>query len=434
MTNIDEVYRNLTGVDIEMQRLLWDERGKGYYGEYLVFKELYPKLSGCCKILMNLQVPAGDGRSTEIDLLLIHETGLYVFEMKHYKGTIYGTSHEQKWTQYFRTAPNSRFYNPVLQNQYHIKALQKMFPGIPVHSFIVFTSPECDLRVECNERDITVCQLGNLYIPLHLLETRDKIFDINRIDGIFNELATFSPMTVKNVSVEGEPVPFHQYLNKIIKDYHDEKENVKNSFLAAEKTERKKTVGAMIAAAIVCIVCIVLSVFACFQYRTYADGEIAVAEQELNEFAKKFEHVGPYNNGNIVMADGFVTASDVRLSQSIDVEDAVNLYFTLNWNGEYYGANISRNVKIIVILKDGSVKEYNLLESSFPYSNYDLRLGKGNSWYSAYTTYEFPVHELSGLKIGDISYIKLSGLDVWVTEDGGVKPVLIGTGYEVRIY
>ena len=149
-------YRNLTGVDIEMQRLLWDERGKGYYGEYLVFKKLYPKLSGCCKILMNLQVPAGDGRTTEIDLLLIHETGLYVFEMKHYKGTIYGKSHEQKWTQYFRTAPNSRFYNPVLQNQYHIKALQKMFPGIPVYSFIVFTSPECDLRVECNELDTMI--------------------------------------------------------------------------------------------------------------------------------------------------------------------------------------------------------------------------------------------------------------------------------------
>ena len=80
MANIDEVYRNLTGVNIEMQRLLWDERGKGYYGEYLVFKKLYPKLSGCCKILMNLQIPTGDGRTTEIDLLLIHETGLLPIE------------------------------------------------------------------------------------------------------------------------------------------------------------------------------------------------------------------------------------------------------------------------------------------------------------------------------------------------------------------
>ena len=434
MAYIDEVYRNLTGVDITTQRLLWDERGKGYYGEYLVFKELYPKLSGYCKILMNLQVPTGDGRTTEIDLLLIHETGLYVFEMKHYKGTIYGKASDQKWTQYFRTAPNSHFYNPILQNQYHIKALQKMFPGIPIHSLIVFTSPECDLRVECNELDITVCQLGNLYIPLHLLDTRNKLFDINRINGIFNELAPFSPITTKPVTIDGESIPFHQYINTIIKDFHNEKDNAKNAFLAAEKNERKKTLVTITSAAIAVVVCIILSFFACSQYRTYADGQIAAAEQELSEFAQKFEHVGPYNNGHIVMADGFITASDVQLSKSVDVEDAVNLYFTLDWNGEYYGANISRDVNIIVILKDGTVKEYDILESSFPYKSSDLRLGKGNSWYGAYTTYEFPVHELSGLKIGDISYIKLSGLDVWVTKADSYKPVLIGTGYEVRIY
>lgn len=426
MVSIDEVYRNLTGVDIEMQRLLWDERGKGYYGEYLVFKELYPKLSGCCKILMNLQVPTGDGGTTEIDLLLIHETGLYVFEMKHYKGTIYGKSHEQKWTQYFRTAPNSHFYNPVLQNQYHIKALQKMFPGIPVHSFIVFTSPECDLRVECHELDITVCQLGNLYIPLHLLETREKIFDINRIDGIFNELATFSPMTVKNVSVEGEPVPFHQYLNTIIKDYHDEKENIKNSFLAAEKTERKKTVTAMIAAAIVCIVCIVLSVFLCFQYRTYADAQIAAAEQELSEFAQKFEHVEEYNNGEVVISSSLIAVSNVSIENASDVLDTVNFSCTLTWNGTDYGIQLAEDSKYIVILKDGSVKEYDLFNSSFPY--YPLyKIGKG-----AYSKYDLPQCEFYNLQASDIAYIKLSNVKIWkyLTNHGNA----LFDGYEIELY
>ena len=82
---------------------------------------------------MNLQVPVGDGKSTEIDLLLIHETGLYVFEIKHYKGTIYGKFSDKKWTQYFRTASNNSFQNPILQNQYHIKALKSKFPDIPIH-------------------------------------------------------------------------------------------------------------------------------------------------------------------------------------------------------------------------------------------------------------------------------------------------------------
>ncbi len=434
MASINEVYRDLTGVDIEEQKQIWDERGKGYYGEYLVFKELYPTLSGCCKILMNLQIPTADGRTTEIDLLLIHETGLYVFEMKHYKGTIYGKVSDEKWTQYFRTTPNSHFFNPILQNQYHIQALKNLFPNIPIYSYIVFTSSECDLRVECDESEITVCRLHNLYTHLCSLEMRNKEIDANRIDDIFNELVPFSPMTAQSVTIDGEPVPLHQYINTISNDLCMEKENARNTYLSVTKNERRKTRSAIVTAALVCAACIVWAVILFTQYRSYADKRIFAAEHEMQKFAQKFEHVGQYNNGHIVIKDGFITASDVQLSKSIDVENAVNLHFTLNWNGEYYGANISRDVKIIVILNDGSVQEYDLLENTFPYSFDDLRLGQGNAFHSAYTTYEFPIHELSGLSIEDISYIKLSGLDIWVNEKGGYTPVLIGTGYEVQIY
>ena len=37
MTDINQLYSDLTGVNIEEQKMLWNERGKGYYGEYLVF-------------------------------------------------------------------------------------------------------------------------------------------------------------------------------------------------------------------------------------------------------------------------------------------------------------------------------------------------------------------------------------------------------------
>ena len=32
MNNMEEIYQNLTGVNISDQYKLWDERGKGYYG------------------------------------------------------------------------------------------------------------------------------------------------------------------------------------------------------------------------------------------------------------------------------------------------------------------------------------------------------------------------------------------------------------------
>ena len=71
---------------MQEQKKLWDERGKGYYGEFLVFTELYKNIKGNCKILMNLEVPTDNGKTTEIDLIMIHENGIYVFEIKHYKG------------------------------------------------------------------------------------------------------------------------------------------------------------------------------------------------------------------------------------------------------------------------------------------------------------------------------------------------------------
>ena len=139
---IKSAYQNLTGIQVDEQLKTWDARGKGYYGEYLLFSELYRNLSGQCKILMNLQIPSEHGRTTEIDLLLIHETGLYVFEAKHYKGTIYGKADDQQWTQYFRTSPNQCFNNPIIQNRWHIKQLYKIYSSLPIHSFIVFTNED----------------------------------------------------------------------------------------------------------------------------------------------------------------------------------------------------------------------------------------------------------------------------------------------------
>ena len=122
---IDKIYQELTGVNIQEQKILWDERGKGYYGEYLIFKELFCEINNTSKILMNLEIPTPTGKKTEIDLILIMESGIYVFESKHYKGIIYGQMTDGIWIQWFKTKKSSHFNNPVKQNQYHIDNLKK---------------------------------------------------------------------------------------------------------------------------------------------------------------------------------------------------------------------------------------------------------------------------------------------------------------------
>ena len=159
--NIDDIYGQATGVDIKEQEYLaelGDERAKGYLGERLVFKNLYKFVDIPCKFLLNVEVPTSGGKTTEIDLLMIHSTGIYVFEMKHYKGIIYGDKNGERWTQYFKTQPNVSFKSPLKQNEYHILALQQHVPNMPIYSFIVFTNEEdCQLKVDVHDDIIDVC-------------------------------------------------------------------------------------------------------------------------------------------------------------------------------------------------------------------------------------------------------------------------------------
>lgn len=497
MLDIDKIYHNLTGVDIEEQRKLWDERGKGYYGEYLVFEKLYRNIPGNCKILMNLHLPTSKGKTTEIDLLLIHETGIYVFEIKHYKGTIYGKEEDKTWIQYFRTAPNAVFQNPLRQNQYHIDALRNLLPDISTKSVIVFTSQECDLRVGCSDSESIVCQLSELSHAMFVTTTtKTPSLTPERIDDIFNQLLPYSPIAEKTVQVEGEEKPFYQYINAIMQTYHKDKKAAEDSYRIKSQTleqdyttkqqhlkqdyetklrnldqnyrinqlhleqnylvkekhlQRKKNVSVFLS--VLCIIVSIVLIVGIALYanwhinlirdnaehqiediRNDAENEIAKAQEQLQTFAQKFEHVDPYNNGDITLEDGFITVSDISLTDSIDVKNAVNFSFTLNWSGEYYGAHINQESKMVVILKDGSVKEYDILESAFPYSTTALRIGKRNIWVTAYLSYEFPTHGLHGIHANDISYIKLTNIDVWTMEADNSKPVTVTTGYEIELY
>ena len=53
----------------------------GNNGEYLTFAKL-EKLKGDNKIMTNLYIPKKDKSTTEVDLIMISQTGIYVFESK----------------------------------------------------------------------------------------------------------------------------------------------------------------------------------------------------------------------------------------------------------------------------------------------------------------------------------------------------------------
>ena len=82
-------------------------------------------------------------------MIMIHQSGIYVFESKNYSGWIFGSEDSKNWTQTLpsgRKAHKEYFLNPIIQNKVHIKWLVKLIgEESPIHSIIVF-SERCTLR------------------------------------------------------------------------------------------------------------------------------------------------------------------------------------------------------------------------------------------------------------------------------------------------
>ncbi|MDO5847578.1 MAG: nuclease-related domain-containing protein [Methanocorpusculum sp.] len=95
------------------------------------------------RVLKSLYIPYGDGskRLSEIDNIVIAETGIYVFECKNYSGTILGKKDERDWTVVYDSGEMRKFYSPILQNKGHIRSIADLL-GIPKEMFssvIVFS-------------------------------------------------------------------------------------------------------------------------------------------------------------------------------------------------------------------------------------------------------------------------------------------------------
>lgn len=96
---------------------------KGRQGETVTAEQLN-KLRGYKRIVSNLWIPKNaEGDACEIDMVLIHQKGIFVIENKNYTGWIYGSETDRCWCQ-ITGGQRYSFYNPIRQNSCHIRHLR----------------------------------------------------------------------------------------------------------------------------------------------------------------------------------------------------------------------------------------------------------------------------------------------------------------------
>ncbi|CZQ96762.1 Hypothetical protein Tpal_2048 [Trichococcus palustris] len=167
---------------------------RGRNGEYLTYSYL-ERFGEEHKLLTNVYLPKEDGTTTEIDLIMITATGIYVFESKNYSGWIFGDENTKFWTQSLKGGKKYRFYNPIWQNKKHISALRKHLKlGNDVfRSYIIF-SERCELKkMFVHSPEVKVMNRNVLFREVEddmtYLPDRLSVLEINQI---YSELSRYA--------------------------------------------------------------------------------------------------------------------------------------------------------------------------------------------------------------------------------------------------
>lgn len=100
-------------------------------------------------IFHDLYLQKRNGEFSQIDIVVATPQGLLAIEVKDYSGWLFGNEKQRYWTQVLNYGKEKyRFYNPIMQNAGHIKALREQsekFAYLPIFNVVLFDG-NCTLK------------------------------------------------------------------------------------------------------------------------------------------------------------------------------------------------------------------------------------------------------------------------------------------------
>lgn len=142
--------------------------------EYKVFHDIHLKLNG---------------KSTQIDHLIISIYGIFVIETKNYSGWIHGSEKSEYWTQTFYKK-KQKFRNPIKQNWAHVfflKDILESFQQLKYHSIIVFAG-----RAKLKNVHATIPVIYKNELIQTIKQNKIPRLSINELESIIVHLNRFT--------------------------------------------------------------------------------------------------------------------------------------------------------------------------------------------------------------------------------------------------
>ncbi|HOO25567.1 MAG TPA: nuclease-related domain-containing protein [Clostridiales bacterium] len=190
-----EKYKNSDYAQMSGNNYRDSKRDLGVRGEYLTFLEL-EKLPGNKLLLANLYIPKKSHGFTEIDFVVLAETGIYVIESKNLSGTITGAEGEKFWSQVLTQKTQHSLYNPIWQNRGHMTALKNLLgfkSYSPFVSYIVFSDQSDIENVEIVSSNTYLVYRSSLFLHMRdQMSFRRKIFSQRDINSMYKVLSRYA--------------------------------------------------------------------------------------------------------------------------------------------------------------------------------------------------------------------------------------------------
>ena len=130
-----------------------------------------------------------NGKSTQIDHIVVSPYAVFVIETKGYKGWILGGENSEYWTQIIYKR-KSTFYNPIHQNDGHIRFLKfllKDLGDIPFVPIVVFNN-EAVLKVNVNNHIV----VNRYYLKDAFLQYKETVISQELKTKIISRIETSS--------------------------------------------------------------------------------------------------------------------------------------------------------------------------------------------------------------------------------------------------
>lgn len=183
---------------------------KGRDGERIVAEKL-ENVEGKKYVVNNIMIN-DNGKSRQIDHILISEHGIFIIETKNFAGAIYGKETSTEWKQYLN-GKCFKFKNPIHQNYGHLEIVKSILHNITeeIYSVVIFTS-RSNLRIE------TITPVVYDRHIVNFINNKPKILDSITIDQAYEVIN-------QNAIVNEETIKEH---NSNVKQYIQYKEEIAN--------------------------------------------------------------------------------------------------------------------------------------------------------------------------------------------------------------